>query len=130
MVTLTKRLIGNNPRGLMSKALKTKVYKLVKSLYGLKQALKQWYKKIDKIMLANEFIINKVDKYVYIKNIDKCYVIIGFYMDEMSILDNNDYMIKSTEKILTDKFDMKDLGAANVILRIKISRIFDGLVLF
>jgi hypothetical protein len=41
MVTLTKRLIGNNPRGLMSKALKTKVYKLVKSLYGLKQALKQ-----------------------------------------------------------------------------------------
>jgi hypothetical protein len=48
----------------------------------------------------------------------------------MSILDNNDYMIKSTEKILTDKFDMKDLGAANVILRINISRIFDGLVLF
>jgi hypothetical protein len=81
-------------------------------------------------MLANEFIINEVDKYVYIKNIDKCYVIIGFYMDEMSILDNNDYMIKSTEKILTDKFDMKDLGAGNVILRIKISRIFDGLVLF
>jgi hypothetical protein len=81
-------------------------------------------------MLANEFIINEVDKYVYIKNIDKCYVIIGFYMDEMSILDNNDYMIKSTEKILTDKFDMKDLGAANVILRINISRIFDGLVLF
>jgi hypothetical protein len=81
-------------------------------------------------MLANEFIINEVDKYVYIKNIDKCYVIIGFYMDEMSILDNNDYMIKSTEKILTDKFDMKDLGAANVILKINISRIFDGLVLF
>jgi hypothetical protein len=81
-------------------------------------------------MLANEFIINEVDKYVYIKNIDKCYVIIGFYMDEMSILDNNNYMIKSTKKILTDKFDMKDLGAANVILRIKISRIFDGLVLF
>jgi hypothetical protein len=81
-------------------------------------------------MLANEFIINEVDKYVYIKNIDKCYVIIGFYMDEMSILDNNDYMIKSTEKILTDKFDMKDLGVGNVILRIKISRIFDGLVLF
>lgn len=81
-------------------------------------------------MLANEFIINEVDKYVYIKNIDKCYVIIGFYMDEMSILDNNNYMIKSTKKILTDKFDMKDLGAANVILRINISRIFDGLVLF
>ena len=81
-------------------------------------------------MLANEFIINEVDKYVYIKNIDKCYVIIGFYMDEMSILDNNNYMIKSTKKILTDKFDMKDLGVANVILRIKISRIFDGLVLF
>jgi len=66
--------------------------------------------------LLNEFKINKVDKYIYMKNTDKIYVIICLYVDDMLILDNNDYIIKSTKKILTNKFDMKNLGVADVIL--------------
>jgi hypothetical protein len=60
---------------------------------------------------------------------DKNYVIICLYVDGMFILDNNDHMIKSTKKILTNKFYMKDLGVADIILGIKIYRTFDGLVL-
>jgi hypothetical protein len=37
-------------------------------------------------------------------------------------------MIKSTKKILTNKFDMKDLGFVNVLLEITISRKYDGLI--
>jgi hypothetical protein len=66
--------------------------------------------------LLNEFKINKVDKYIYMKNTDKIYVIICLYVDDMLILDNNDHIIKSTKKILTNKFDMKNLGVADVIL--------------
>jgi len=47
----------------------------------------------------------------------------------MLILDKNDHMIKSTKKILINKFDMKDLGVTDVILRIEISRTSNGLVL-
>ena len=50
------------------------------------------------------------------KNTDKIYVIICLYVDDMLILDNNDHLIKSTNKILTNKFDMKNLGVADVIL--------------
>jgi len=60
--------------------------------------------------LSNKFKINEVDKYVYVKNIDKCYVIVCLYMDDMLILNNNDHMIKFTKKILTNKFDIKKLG--------------------
>ena len=34
-----------------------KVCKLVKSLYGLKQVLKQWHKKFDKVIVSNGFNI-------------------------------------------------------------------------
>jgi hypothetical protein len=47
----------------------------------------------------------------------------------MLILGNNNNMIKSTKKILTNKFDMKDLVFTNFVLGIQISRIFDGLIL-
>ena len=60
---------------------------------------------------------------------DKNYFIVYLYVDGMFILNNNDHMIKSTKKILAKKFDMKDLGVADIILGIKFYRTFDGLVL-
>jgi hypothetical protein len=80
-------------------------------------------------MLSNELKINEVDKCIYMNNTNKGYVVIYFYMDDMLTLDINDHMIKSTKKMLTNKFDMKDLGVAYVILGIKISRTFEGLIL-
>ncbi|GJS11004.1 retrotransposon protein, putative, ty1-copia subclass [Tanacetum coccineum] len=41
----------------------------------------------------------------------------------------NDKMIKSTKDMLKSKFDMKDMGLADVILGIKIIRTHNGLVL-
>ena len=50
-------------------------------------------------------------------------------MDGILILDNNDHMIRSTKKILTNKFNMKTLGVVDFILWIKISKTFNGLIL-
>ena len=52
------------------------------------------------------------------------------YIYDMLILSITDYMIKSTKKILIDKFDIKNLGVASVILRIRITGEFTGFVLF
>ena len=51
-------------------------------------------------------------------------------MNDMLIFSNNDSMIKSTKKILTNKFDMKDLGITDIISAIKISKTSNWLVLF
>ena len=51
------------------------------------------------------------------------------YMDNMLILYNNDHVIKSTKKMLTNKFYMKELGVAIVILGINIYKISNGLIL-
>nr|GFC37358.1 zinc finger, CCHC-type [Tanacetum cinerariifolium] len=47
----------------------------------------------------------------------------------MLIIGSNDKMIKSTKDILKLKFDIKDMGLADVILGIKIIRTHNGLVL-
>jgi hypothetical protein len=49
------------------------------------------------------------------KNTNKVYVI------DMLTLGSNDHIIKSTNKILTNKFDMKNLDVADIILGISIS---------
>jgi hypothetical protein len=106
MVTLKRKFTWNDPRDLLSMD-KERVCRLVKSLHGLKQTLKQWHEKFNKVMLFNEFKINELNKCVYIKNTYTDYVIVCFYMDDILILGINDHIIKSTKKVLINKFDKK-----------------------
>ena len=52
------------------------------------------------------------------------------YVDDMLIIGSNINIIKKTKQMLANKFEMKDMGVADVILGIKISRTPQGLVLF
>ena len=51
------------------------------------------------------------------------------YIDDMLILGTNIEVIKSTKKMLSNNFDMKDLGIADVTLGIKITRTSDKISL-
>jgi len=95
----------------------------------LKQALKQWHKKLDNVKLSNKLKINEVDKCVYVKNTNKCYIIIYLYVDDILILGNKVLKINYPKKMLTNKFNVKDLGVVDVIQRIKISRTSNGLII-
>uniref|UniRef100_A0A2N9HXG0 Integrase catalytic domain-containing protein n=1 Tax=Fagus sylvatica TaxID=28930 RepID=A0A2N9HXG0_FAGSY len=126
---LDEEIYMEQPEGFIVPGKEKKVCRLVKSLYGLKQAPKQWHEKFDNAMMSNGFRINECDKCVYIKNTTSGYVIVCLYVDDMLIMGSNNDIIKATKRMLNSKFDMKDLGVADVILGIKITRTSDGLVL-
>ena len=126
---LNEEIYMEQPEGFVAPGQEKKVCKLVKSLYGLKQAPKQWHEKFDNVMITSGFKINECDKCVYVKNTENEYVIVCLYVDDMLIVGSNDKMIKSTKNMLNSKFDMKDMGMADVILGIKITRTSDGLIL-
>ncbi|GJX20386.1 retrotransposon protein, putative, ty1-copia subclass [Tanacetum coccineum] len=120
---LEEEIYMNQPEGFTAPGQEGKVCRLVKSLYGLKQAPKQWHQKFDNTMLESGFKINECDKCVYVKDTSSGYVILCLYVDD------NDKIIRSTKDMLKSKFDMKDMGLADVILGIKIIRTQNGLVL-
>ncbi|GJT67365.1 retrovirus-related pol polyprotein from transposon TNT 1-94 [Tanacetum coccineum] len=126
---LEEEIYMNQPEGFIAPGQEGKVCRLVKSLYGLKQAPKQWHQKFDHTMLESGFKINECDKCVYVKDISARYVIWCLYVDDMLIVGSNDKIIRSTKDMLKSKFDMKDMGLADVILGIKIIRTQNGLVL-
>ena len=80
-------------------------------------------------MMSNDFRINECDKCVYVKDIKYGYVIVCIYVDDMLIIGSANEIIIATKKILTSKFEMKDMSIAYVILGIKIFRTRDGIVL-
>ena len=126
---LNEEIYMEQPEGFSAPGQEMKVCRLVKSLYGLKQAPKQWHEKFDNVMLSHGFKINECDKCVYVKDDEHGYVIVCLYIDDMLIVGSDDKMITSTNNMLNSRFDMKDMGLADVILGIKIKRTSDGLVL-
>ena len=89
----------------------------------------QWHEKFDSVMMTNGFKINEYDKCVYVKNTEHGFVIICLYVDDILIMGSNNEVIKTTKEMFNNKFNMKDLGVADVILGIKISKTSDGLIL-
>ena len=63
--------------------------KLVKALYDLKQAPKQWHEKFDFAILSNGCSHNNANKCLYSKICDDYTIIVCLYIDDMLILSND-----------------------------------------
>lgn len=59
------------------------VYKLKKSLYGLKQALRAWYERLTKFLQDHHFDRGSVDKTLFIKKQDGHILMIQIYVDDI-----------------------------------------------
>ncbi|KAL4018655.1 hypothetical protein IC575_022262 [Cucumis melo] len=117
------------PEGFIVHGQESKVCKLDKSLYDLKQAPKQWHEKFDNLLMSKGFKVNESDKCIYYKTEGRLCIIICLYVDDMLIFGSNLHVINDAKSMLNANFDMKDLGEANVILSIKITRIKNGIFL-
>ena len=80
-------------------------------------------------MMSNGFSINGCDKCIYFKCTPSGYVLLCLYIDDILIIGSNRVIIQRTKNMLHSQFDMKDMGLADVILSIKITRTPDGIIL-
>jgi hypothetical protein len=84
-----------------------KVCKLIKSLYGLKQALRAWYEKLTEHLLKLNFKhFNLDDATLFDKKVGKIVVYIVVYVDDLFITRNYENYIASIKKELKKGFKM------------------------
>ena len=101
---------------------KSMVCKLKKSIYGLKQASRQWYYKFHQVIISYGFEANVVDDCVYHKFSGSKYIFLVLYVNDI-MLDSRDIgFLQETKRFLTKNFEMKDLVEASFVLGIKILR--------
>ncbi len=96
------------------------VCKLRKTIYGLKQSSKAWYKWIDSYILKDKFKKNNVDTYVYIKSKEEVYEMLILYVDDVIITNNNLSLLQQTKKYLFKKFEMVNMGPLQYFLGIQV----------
>ena len=89
------------PDGFVAKGQEGMVYKLLKSLYGLKKAPNQWYEKYDKTLISAGFSVNEADKCVYYRHGVSERVLLCLYVDDILIFGTNLDVVNEDKSFLS-----------------------------
>ena len=110
------------PEGFVNNDNNQLVCKLKKSIYGLKQASRQWYIKFHNVISSFGFVENIVDQCIYLKINGSKYIFLVLYVDDILLASNDMGLLHETKKFLTQNFEMKDMGEASYVIGIEIHR--------
>ncbi|KAM2674254.1 hypothetical protein EV2_015471 [Malus domestica] len=119
---LEEELYMTQPEGFVSKSEKTKVCKLQRSIYGLKQASRSWNIRFDTKIKTFGFTQNEDDNCVYQKVVGDAVVFLVLYVDDILLFGNDTAVLSSVKVWLSKTFHMKDLGDASYVLGINLYR--------
>ncbi|CAM8953513.1 unnamed protein product [Rhodiola kirilowii] len=106
-----------------------KVCKLIKSLYGLKQASRQWFAKFSNSLVEFGFkpSLNDYSLFTLTKGSD--FLILLVYVDDVIITGTSDTLIAAFKQYIHDQFRIKDLGHLKYFLGLEVARSTDGIFL-
>ncbi|CAG9104628.1 unnamed protein product [Plutella xylostella] len=114
---LAETVFMEQPDGYKVEGKEEYVFKLNKAIYGLKQASKSWYDKIDNALLNLQFRRSVSEPCVYIKTDDAGdLIILALYVDDILLFSKDTPEKEKLKEELMRTFEMRDLGRANHIL--------------
>ncbi|KAJ9552766.1 hypothetical protein OSB04_016811 [Centaurea solstitialis] len=119
---LTEDVYMEQPEGFEDPKNPNKVCKLLKSIYGLKQASRSWNLHFDERIKEFGFTKSEFEPCVYTKFSGSIVTFLVLYVDDILLIGNDVPTLQSVKSWLSKCFQMKDLGEAAYILGIKIYR--------
>jgi len=105
------------------------VCKLTKSLYGLRQASRQWNFKLTVTLTIKGFIQSKSDYALFTRGSLTGFTIVLTYVDDLILVGNNLSEITQLKSLLHNKFGIKNLGPLRFFLGFEITRYSKGISL-
>lgn len=126
---ISEEVYVTQPEGFVRKGQEKKVYRLLKALYGLRQAPRAWYSKLNKCLEGLGFSRCPYEHGVYVKRDGEKVLIVGVYVDDLLVTGSNISLIKNFKEQMSLKFDMSDMGRLNYYLGIEVKQSADSIEL-
>jgi hypothetical protein len=126
---LDEEVYMKQPPGFVDSILPSHVCRLHKSLYGLKQALRAWYTRLNDFLLYVGFCASKVDTslFIFSNGVDICYLLV--YVDDILLTGSNSFLLQRLIQLLSSEFKLRDLGSVHYFLGIEVQSTSMGLML-
>ena len=112
------------PQGFVKKANSGQklVCKLNKSIYGLKQAAKNWYEALTSLLLKKGFKRSRNDYCLFVRKEDGTFSYVLVWVDDIVVAGATEEAVNEIKSILNETFKMDDRGVLNWFLGMQILR--------
>jgi hypothetical protein len=126
---LEEEIYMEQPPMFERKGMESKVCRLLKPIYGLKQSPRCWNKKFHQTVTKMGFERTKSDYCVYVLRRGKELAILLVWVDDIILATNSPTLKEEVKAHLKKELEINDLGKLNYFLGMEISETKDGLVL-
>ena len=99
-----------------------KVCRLMKALYGLRQAGRQWNKRLDEVLKGLGLLAAENDTCFYYDPTEGEFTILVVYVDDILYVSKSEKRLEEIKSGLSTAFEIKDLGLASSCLGIQIEQ--------
>ena len=120
--TLDEEIYMRQPEGFIDANKPDDACRLLKSLYGLKQAGRVWYILLHTFLTKHGFVRCHKEYCIYILRDGETFTIIAVYVDELTLASSCPIQLTRVKRALSQEFKMKDLGEVEYLLKIEIKR--------
>jgi Reverse transcriptase (RNA-dependent DNA polymerase) len=119
-----KVLFMQHPPGYKSPDAGTRVLRLVKTLYGLKQSGRRWYQKLTSIFTSLGLIQCSVDQAVFYKSNPRAneLTVVAVHVDDCTIAATSPRLVNALKDGLRKHVEVTDLGELHWMLGIEVKR--------
>ncbi|GJV53952.1 ribonuclease H-like domain, reverse transcriptase, RNA-dependent DNA polymerase [Tanacetum coccineum] len=119
---LKEEVYVTQPEGFIKRQDNGKVYRLIKALYGLRQAPRAWNIKLDNTLKSLDFKKCALEQAIYTKTSKDSTLLIGVYVDDLIITGTPKKEIDKFKAQMEEKFEMSDLGLLAYYLGIEVTQ--------
>ncbi|GKB37985.1 putative ribonuclease H-like domain-containing protein [Tanacetum coccineum] len=112
----------SQPLGFVDPKCPKKVYKVVKALYGLHQALKAWYATLSTFLLKSGYIRGTIDKTLFIKKDKNNIMLVQVYVDDIIFGSTKRSWCDEFEELMKNRFQMSSMGELTFFLGLHVKQ--------
>ena len=119
---LSEEVYVSQPPGFVQTGADSKVLKLHKALYGLRQAPRAWNAKLDQSLISLGFDKCPREHAVYKRLVHDTLLLVGVYVDDLIIAGSCNLEVAKFKRQMKAMFEMSDLGLLSYYLGIEVQQ--------
>ncbi|GJR03133.1 putative ribonuclease H-like domain-containing protein [Tanacetum coccineum] len=120
--TIDEEVYVSQPPGFVDPDHPTKVYKVVKALYGLHQAPRAWYATLSTFLEKHGYKRGTIDKTLFIKRDKKDIMLVQVYVDDIIFGSTNKSWCAEFEALMKSRFQMSSMGELTFFLGLQVKQ--------
>ena len=119
---LDEEIYMKQPPGFEEPGREDWVCKLLKAIYGLKQAGRQWYLKVKELFEGLGLQRCEYDQGVFYLHLPELNIIVAIHVDDCTLVTNTKAVMERFKAEIASRFEISDLGEAKWLLGFEIRR--------